>query len=111
MADPPELLSPRRHLAWTAWIGAVWYVSWTVAAIATARLAANPANLGMLKAVINGGLLLVFLYWQVMPLLMAATGASLELKKLQVYPIPPSQLFSIEVMLRVSPPPWKCSSS
>jgi ABC-2 type transport system permease protein len=33
---------------------------------------------------------------------MAATGASLELRKLQVYPIPASQLFSIEVMLRVT---------
>jgi ABC-2 type transport system permease protein len=49
-----------------------------------------------------GALLLAFLYWQVVPLLMAATGASLELRKLQVYPIPASQLFSIEVMLRVS---------
>ena len=49
-----------------------------------------------------GGLLLVFLYWQVVPLLMAATGASLDLRKLQAYPIPVSQLFSIEVMLRVT---------
>ncbi len=54
------------------------------------------------KACSPGGLLLVFLYWQVMPLLMAATGASLELKKLYIYPIPTSQLFSIEVMLRVT---------
>ena len=36
------------------------------------------------------------------PLLMAATGASLELRKLQVYPIPDAQLFAIEVMLRVT---------
>jgi ABC-2 type transport system permease protein len=93
---------PRGGVAWTAFIGALWYSFWTLAAIATARLAADPANLAMLKTVLNGGLLLVFLYWQVMPLLMAATGASLELRKLQVYPIPPSQLFSIEVMLRVT---------
>jgi ABC-2 type transport system permease protein len=93
---------PRGGVAWTAVIGAGWYGFWTLAAIATARLAANPANLGMVKTVLNGGLLLVFLYWQVMPLLMAATGASLELRKLQVYPIPAAQLFSIEVMLRVT---------
>jgi len=93
---------PRGGVAWTAVIGAGWYGFWSLAAIATARLAANPANLGMVKAVLTGGLLLVFLYWQVMPLLMAATGASLELRKLQVYPIPASQLFSIEVMLRVT---------
>jgi ABC-2 type transport system permease protein len=93
---------PRGGIAWTAVIGAGWYGFWTLAAIATARLAANPANLGALNAVLTGGLLLVFLYWQVVPLLMAATGASLELRKLQVYPIPASQLFSIEVMLRVT---------
>ncbi len=44
----------------------------------------------------------MFLYWQVVPLLMAATGASLDLRKLQAYPIPVSQLFAIEVMLRVT---------
>jgi len=93
---------PRGGIAWTALIGAGWYGFWTLAAIATARLVANPANLGVLNAILTGGLLLVFLYWQVVPLLMAATGASLELRKLQVYPIPASQLFSIEVMLRVT---------
>jgi len=36
------------------------------------------------------------------PLLMAATGASLELRKLQVYPIPVRQLFAIEALLRVT---------
>ena len=33
---------------------------------------------------------------------MAATGASLELRKLQAYPIPVSQLFGIEVILRIT---------
>jgi ABC-2 type transport system permease protein len=93
---------PRGGVAWTAVIGLGWYGFWLLAAISTARLAANPSNLGLMKAALTGGLLLVFLYWQVVPLLMAATGASLELRKLQVYPIPPAQLFSIEVMLRVT---------
>jgi ABC-2 type transport system permease protein len=93
---------PRGGVAWSAVVGVGWYGFWLLAAISTARLAANPANLGTMKAVLTGGLLLVFLYWQVVPLLMAATGASLELRKLKVYPIPASQLFSIEVMLRVT---------
>src|SRR5580700_2184694 len=93
---------PRGGVAWTAVIGAGWYGFWSLAALSTARLASSPANLGMLKTLLPGGFLLVFLYWQVMPLLMAATGASLELRKLQVYPIPAAQLFSIEVMLRVT---------
>jgi ABC-2 type transport system permease protein len=93
---------PRGGVAWSAVIGIGWYGFWLLAAIATARLAANPLNLTSVKAILPGGLLLVFLYWQVVPLLMAATGASLELRKLYVYPIPSSQLFSIEVMLRVT---------
>ncbi len=59
-------------------------------------------NVRLIQAALPGALLLVFLYWQVVPLLMAATGASLELRKLKVYPIPVSQLFAIEVMLRVT---------
>jgi ABC-2 type transport system permease protein len=82
-------------------IGAAWYGFWLLAAAAMARLAANP-NLGPLNTVLPGGLLLMFLYWQVVPLLLAATGASLELRKLKVYPILTSQLFGIEVMLRVT---------
>lgn len=93
---------PRGGVAWTAVVGAGWYSFWLLAAVATARLAANPENLGLMKAALTGGLLLVFLYWQVVPLLMAATGASLELRKLQVYPIPAAQLFAVEVMLRVT---------
>jgi ABC-2 type transport system permease protein len=93
---------PRGGIAWGTVINAGWYGFWLLAAIATARLAANPANAGAMRTLLPGGLLLAFLYWQVVPLLMAATGASLELRKLQVYPIPPSQLFSIEVMLRVT---------
>jgi ABC-2 type transport system permease protein len=93
---------PRGGMAWGALIGAGWYGFWVLVAISTGRLAADPKNLDLMKSVLTGGLLLMFLYWQVVPLLMAATGASLELRKLQVYPIPASQLFSIEVMLRVT---------
>ena len=56
----------------------------------------------MIHTALPGALLIVLLYWQVVPLLMAATGASLDLRKLQAYPIPVSQMFSIEVMLRVT---------
>src|SRR5579864_1410135 len=93
---------PREGVGWGAVIGIIWYGIWAAAALACARLIANPDSAGLLKALLPGGLLIVFLYWQVVPVLMAATGASLELKKLKVYPIPPQQLFAIEVMLRVT---------
>jgi ABC-2 type transport system permease protein len=47
-------------------------------------------------------LVFVTLYWQLAPILVASMGASLDLKKLLVYPIPTRSLFWIEVMLRVS---------
>jgi ABC-2 type transport system permease protein len=89
-------------MAWTGLIGAGWHALWLLAALAISRVASNPQNLALVNAVLRGALLLVFLYWQVVPLLMAATGAGLELRKLRAYPIPASQLFAIEVMLRVT---------
>src|SRR5262245_33000999 len=93
---------PRAGVAWTAVFGIIWYGFWTVAAVATARVAADRDEVPLLKVALPGALLIVFLYWQVVPLLMAATGASLDIRRLRVYPIPLSQLFGIEVMLRVT---------
>lgn len=93
---------PRAGIAWTAIVGLLWYGLWTVAAVATARVLSDPDNIALMNKALPGALQLMFLYWQVVPLLMAATGASLELRKLQAYPIPVSQLFAIEVMLRVT---------
>src|ERR1041385_6079944 len=88
---------PRRGLAWTAVAGVVWYGFWIAAAFAVMLLTSSP-NVGSLAGV----MLLIFLYWQVVPLLMAASGAALALRKLQAYPIPVSQLFGLEAMLRVT---------
>ncbi len=93
---------PRSGVAWTTLIGIVWYGTWLVAALAVANLIGSPGNVSLIGSSLAGGLLLVFLYWQVVPLLMAATGASHDMRKLQVYPIPPRQLFLIEVLLRVT---------
>src|SRR5262249_15754107 len=48
------------------------------------------------------GLFLALLYWQIIPILMVSTGASLQIRRLMVYPIPRSKLFQLEVMLRVT---------
>src|SRR4029079_17396404 len=57
---------------------------------------------GIVTNTLGGILLVAFLYWQVVPVLMAASGASLDLLKLQAYPIPVSQLFGLEVLLRIT---------
>jgi ABC-2 type transport system permease protein len=88
---------PRRGLGWTAIVGLIWYGFWIAAAFAVMLLTSSP-----LSTSLAGVFLLIFLYWQVVPVLMAASGASLDLRKLQAYPIPVSQLFWLEVMLRVT---------
>lgn len=93
---------PRAGAAWTTLIACIWYGMWLLAAAVIARVAANPADVGLVRAVLPGGLLLVLLYWQVVPLLTAATGASLDIRKLLAYPIPVKELFAIEVLLRVT---------
>src|ERR1051325_11135856 len=92
----------RSGFLWTAVIGVFWYGMWTIGAIGAAYFISDPANFGLSTSVLPGTLLLMFLYWQVVPLLLAATGASLDLRKLQVYPVPVSHLFLIETLLRVT---------
>ncbi len=93
---------PRRGVAWSAAVGFIWYGLWTVVAIAMLRVFSNPAQIPTIRVALPGGLLLMFLYWQVVPLMLATTGSSLDLRKLRAYPIPDRQLFSIEVLLRVT---------
>jgi len=89
---------PRRGIAWTALVGAIWYGVWLVVSLSVMLLTSS----AMVASTLAGVLLLIFLYWQVVPVLMAASGASLDLRKLQAYPIPVSQLFGLEVMLRIT---------
>lgn len=78
-----------------------WYGLWTLvgwmAAVWLAR--ARSAELGIL---VSWGLFLVTLYWQMAPVLTASLGASLDLGKLRVYPLPENHLFWAEFLLRLS---------
>ena len=87
----------RRGIGWTAFVGVIWYGFWIAAAFAVMLLTSSP-----LSASLSGVFLLIFLYWQVVPVLMAASGASLDLRKLQAYPVPITQFFALEVMLRIT---------
>lgn len=83
-------------------IGAVvWYGLWTFAAAgAFSYMAATPARdlpriLSLLLAGVCG-------YWQLMPVISASMGSSLDLRKLVAYPIPQSRLFQVEILLRLA---------
>ncbi len=92
----------RRGRLWTAAVNTVWYGSWIAVALALARIMSEAENTKLLYNVLPPGLLLVMLYWQIVPLMMATTGASLEMRKLRAYPIPDAHLFWIEALLRVT---------
>ena len=80
----------------------LWYGMCVVGAVAAAFLFASPANRILFPQILHGGLLLAFLYCQVVPILLASTGVSLDLRRLMVYPIPKDHLFALEVLLRTS---------
>ena len=93
---------PRAGVAWSVIVGGLWYGLWVAVAAIVARVMASPGSSSFLETALPGALFLMFLYWQVVPLLLAATGAALDLRKLLAYPIPFSHLFGIEVLLRVT---------
>jgi len=81
--------------------GAVWYGIWTAFAIA-AYFFLSAASAEVLRTMVPLWLLGVCLYWQVMPILSASMGSSLDLRKLRIYPAPHGKLFYIEVLLRLT---------
>jgi ABC-2 type transport system permease protein len=92
----------RRSFPLTGIVLALWYGLWTFAAFAVAMICANEHAIDRLRDGIGPGLLLVTVYWQLMPILMASTGVGLDLRRLVVYPIQHRDLFRIEVALRVT---------
>ena len=89
-------------MALAAFAGLLWYGGFAALALVGERYLAEAPETGPMQAVLALGLFMVFVYWQAAPVLMAAAGASLDLKKLLVYPIPRGSLFGLEALLRVS---------
>jgi ABC-2 type transport system permease protein len=94
--------SNKAALAVNAVLTTVWYGGFAFLAGLAAVLLSNPDELGFIHDVLPSALLICFLYWQLIPVLMASMGSSLDTKKLLVYPIPTGQLFALEVLLRIS---------
>lgn len=82
-------------------ISVIWYGLWAAMATGAAILMAQPDVKSVLVAV-SGAMLLMSLYWQFIPMMMAASGLALDLRRLKAYPIPTRELFTIEVLLRAT---------
>lgn len=96
---------PRANLGgllFTGLLTTIWYGAFAYLAVLAAVLLSQRGELEAFHKILPAALLLCFLYWQVIPVLLTSMGASLDLRKLLVYPIPKRALFAIEVILRVS---------
>jgi len=83
-------------------LAAIWYGLWAFGAVLTAVLLASAAVDDRLERLLAHGLLGVTLYWQLIPILTASGGASLDLRLLLPYPVPRRRLFIFEVLLRMT---------
>ena len=81
--------------------GLVWYGFWCMAAFSVQAAAAS-ADSGMLRVGIPAALLLVCVYWQIVPILSASMGSALDMRKLLIYPAPHGKLFIVETLLRLA---------
>ncbi len=90
----------QRGALFSALTGAAFYGFWIVAALAIMTLFAQQDR-GDMQVRLAALLMLVTLYWQVAPVVSASFGASLDLRKLLVYPVPREKLFTVEVLLRM----------
>jgi ABC-2 type transport system permease protein len=82
--------------------GCIFYGFWALLAWAAMEFFSDPAALPQLKTLLPAALLLIFVYWQVSPVISAGFGATLDLRKLLAWPVPHSRLFLIEVLLRLT---------
>src|SRR5690349_24601061 len=92
-----RLGSGRRGAVLSAITGLIWYGFWSMVSVAAYRFTVNTEDAAALRIKLPIGFLLVFMYWQLAPMVSASLGASLDLKKLLVYPIPRDSLFLVEV--------------
>lgn len=97
-----RLQSRRRWAALSMITALIWYGFWTMIAFTAEETAANAELKGFIETGLAPAVLLIFLYWQLAPLVSASMGSSLDLKKLAIYPVPHRDLFSIEVLLRLT---------
>ena len=88
----------------SASVTGIWYMLFILFAVLLAR-ALQAAPLIQLPLLLSVGLLAVFAYMLVVPLATISAGWSLQLDKLQAFPISNDTLFLIEVLLRLTSSP------
>ena len=94
-------LMAHRGAALSLITGLIWYGFWSLLAYLIQTLAAE-VEAATLRSWIPAGLLVICIYWQVVPILSASMGSALDMRKLLIYPAPHGKLFVVETMLRLA---------
>ncbi len=89
-------------LAFTVTMSCLWYGLLVFGGVASSMVAADARQLPMLRRTGGEALFFMFLYWQVVPILLASTGAGIDLRRVAVYPVSRGQIFFLEVLLRLT---------
>lgn len=92
----------RRGAVFSVLTGLLFYGVWAFLSFGALLYFADPNDAPFFLPVLSTGLLFVMLYWQLAPVVSAGFGASIDLSKLLVYPIPRRKLFTVEVLLRLT---------
>src|SRR4029077_20062617 len=97
-----RLDSRRRGAIFSILTSLIWYGIWIFVAFIAEDFFSSAETGTLIRRGFPTGLMFVFLYWQLAPIMSASLGASLDLKKLLIYPVPHRKLFVIEVLLRLT---------
>jgi ABC-2 type transport system permease protein len=84
-----------------AFLRLCWYALWTAAGL-VAAVYASEASAAWLAVALPWILAGASAFWQLAPILTANLGASIQLRKLLIYPIPERELFLVELLLRLA---------
>jgi ABC-2 type transport system permease protein len=87
-----RLGSSRRGAIFSLITALLWYGFWTFLAFMAEEFMSSSSASDAIRKWLPIGLMIVFLYWQVAPIVSASLGASLDLKKLLIYPVPHRKL-------------------
>jgi len=86
----------------TAALTIAWYLLCAFFAWIVFKLVSEGTDPNKIQLLLAQGMLFATGYWQMVPVMLATTGLSLDLRKLIVYPVPHTQLFLLEMLLRIS---------
>jgi ABC-2 type transport system permease protein len=101
----PRSRSRRGGVVFSLITSLLFYGFWTFLGFGVMLYFSDPEEAANFVPTLASGLLFAMLYWQLMPVVTAGFGASLDTQKLLVYPIPPGKLFTIEALLRLTSVP------